>query len=204
MGNSTSIIIFARYPELGKVKSRLAATTNQEFALRFYKECLSNLINEAAGKLCENIRISIYCTDKQNEMRDLYGDSFNYFLQCDGDLGAKMHHAFNEEFKSSSRVIIIGTDIPDLSAQILKNAVHALETEDSVIGETFDGGYYLLGLNRMEGSLFRNMPWSTSEIGRLTKKNLQERNMSYQCLETLRDIDTEEDFLKWKKTQNSE
>jgi rSAM/selenodomain-associated transferase 1 len=195
--NRVSVIIFARYPELGKVKTRLAATTSHNFALRFYKDCLSNLLNHTKS-LPSDFKLALYCTNKMDEMRTLYGERFSYFLQSKGDLGAKMHHAFVQEFKTSEKVLIVGSDIPDLYEDIIVEAIDALDSKDAVMGETFDGGYYLLGLKKMEDSLFENMPWSTSEISKLTKQKLRLKKLSLKCLKTLRDIDTEEDLLVWK------
>lgn len=202
-----SLIIFARYPELGKVKSRLASTTSQEFALDFYRNSLGSLLEEVSNFIINNeskIRAVIYCSTKKKEMeeiyRELYGDMFEFELQCSGDLGQKMYNAFEQELKNSKGAIIIGSDIPDLSKEILDKAYKKLFKSDTVIGETFDGGYYLLGLKRTVREIFFGMPWSTGEVTKITKSRLSKCDLKVETLEKLRDIDTEEDFKLWQKS----
>ena len=187
------MIIFARFPELGKVKTRLAATTSNEFALEFYKKCLENLLTEMQ-KLPRDIVISIYCTEKVSEMKELYGDRFQYFLQCEGDLGVRMHHAFKQQLEHSNKAIIVGSDIPSLQVKHLQQAIDSLDICESVIGETFDGGYYLLGLKKADPTLFHSMPWSTDKVSSITKKRMSESSLKFSELEVLRDVDTEEDL----------
>ena len=84
-----------------------------------------------------------------------------------------------------------------MSTEHIDRAFEALETDDAVIGPTYDGGYYLIGMNKYHDTLFQNIPWSTEDVYDLTIAKMTKKGLSYQSLEILSDVDYEEDWVKW-------
>ena len=109
-----------------------------------------------------------------------------------------MYNAFTEIFENGfERVVIIGTDLPDISSGIIMEAFAALENNDAVIGPSTDGGYYLLGIKSPKEELFSKIDWSTESVYQQTLDKLLNANMEVKTLTELVDIDTEEDLIDW-------
>jgi glycosyltransferase A (GT-A) superfamily protein (DUF2064 family) len=96
--------------------------------------------------------------------------------------------------------IIIGTDCPDLNESLILQAFDALTHSDVVLGPTYDGGYYLIGMKQIYPFLFEDMPWSTEEVFRQTIDRIESHSLRCTVLQKLLDIDYEADWLKWKHT----
>jgi len=188
-----ALIIFTKNPELGKCKTRLAETIGDNSALEIYKYLLKHTATVA--KQISADRYVFYSETIQKN--DVWDETiFRKKLQTKGDLGVKMENAFIDLFQMGyEKVIIIGSDLLDLKPQHITLAFDALNTTNVVIGPADDGGYYLLGLSKMNESIFIDKPWSTSILLEETLKELQENNVPFTTLETLNDIDTFEDLL---------
>lgn len=125
--------------------------------------------------------------------------TFPHHLQQGDDLGLRMLHAFRKmHLQGYKRVLIIGTDCPELTDVLLLEAQEALTTQEVVIGPSQDGGYYLLGLREPLDYVFQNMPWSTEEVLALTRQRVSEKGLRLTMLEELNDIDTEEDWNAYR------
>ncbi len=195
-----SIIIFARYPEIGKVKTRLAKSLGENNALSFYKICAEHTFSECLKFSSNTTSINVFYSDKQDENKIIkwIGNEFLLKEQYGKDLGEKMKNAFEDVFRSGSeKVIIIGTDLPEISYQIINEAFSFLDNFDSIIGPTNDGGYYLLGLKTQLDFLFDDIMWSTDEVFEKTLTRLKENNNSIKILKQMVDIDTEDDLSEW-------
>ncbi|WP_017296239.1 TIGR04282 family arsenosugar biosynthesis glycosyltransferase [Geminocystis herdmanii] len=187
-----AIIIFTRYPEIGKTKTRLIPAIGAEKSANLQRlmtettlssiELLTNIID---------IEVNIYFQGGNKElMQQWLGDKYNFYPQIEGDLGEKMYRAFKDNFeKKNEQVIIIGVDCLELNVDILREAFLALNNHDLVIGKALDGGYYLLGLNSLEKSLFDNIKWGTNQVFSQTMSIVQTLNYSTYQLPILRDID---------------
>ena len=188
-----ALIIFARNPELGKCKTRLAKTIGDEAALEIYKHLLLHTSNVAKSIAAD--RYIFYSEAIQK--KDIWDDGiFKKKRQFEGDLGMKMEHAFSLIFQMGyDKVIIIGSDLLELKPKHINQAFQYLNTHDAVIGPAKDGGYYLLGLTRMHEFLFKNKSWSTPTVLEETLNDLSEKNIKFTTLETLNDIDTYDDLL---------
>ena len=193
-----SIIIFVRYPLKGQVKTRLAKTTSSEFALGFYKLCAENLIRKIKKVPSVN-RIVFYSNkNEKTEIINWLGSKLLFAPQDGDDLGSRMKNAFEKVFSAGSqKVIIVGTDIPDLSKKIIVEAFELLHSNDFVIGPAKDGGYYLLGMKKMHTELFEEIKYSTATVLSETLLKAKELNLTYELLTELKDIDTEEDLVNW-------
>ncbi len=198
-----SIIIFLRYPKNGKVKTRLAKTTSSEFATNFYKSCAENLVNITKRISSINRFVFFSNENEREEIKSWLGNKLFYAHQEGDDLGIRMKNAFEKVFSTGAeKVIIIGTDIPDLSAEIINKAFEYLDSSDIVIGPSKDGGFYLLGMKKMYAGLFEEIEYSTAEVFSETLARIKELKLSCQLLPELQDIDTEEDLLRWLNESN--
>ena len=122
---------------------------------------------------------------------------FQKRLQSEGDLGTRMSKAFENVLEKNEKAIIVGSDCASLTPEILKMALDKLDEVPFVIGPTFDGGYYLLGMNRFEPSVFENIEWSTESVFPTTLSRIEKLEAECFLLPKLSDIDYEEDWVKY-------
>ena len=191
------LLIFIRNPELGKVKTRLARTVGEAEALRIYRILLEKTRLAASGCAAERWLLYSDWADEQDEWPN---GLFHKKVQFPGDLGERMEAAFGAAFAAGAeRVVIIGSDCPDLTAQGLDAAFSALADADFVIGPVADGGYYLLGMRHFQPAVFRDIAWSTESVFAATQQKIEQNGHSLAILPTLSDVDTEAD---WRATLN--
>ena len=196
-----AVIIFARYPVDGKVKTRLSKTLGDKFATAFYKTCAEHTF-AVANKFRQDSGASVflYCSEESeiNLVKEWIGYDFIFDFQKGNNLGLKMANAFATVFNAGyKKVNIIGTDAPAINPGLIDDAFTRLDKYDAVIGPSDDGGYYLLGLNKNNRDLFENIEWSTNIVFEKTIEKLNNMKMSFYRLEELTDIDTEDDLLSW-------
>ena len=189
----TTLIIFIKNPKLGKVKTRLAATVGDEKALSIYKKLLDFTQKLAIPLPCERM---LFYSDKIETTDNWSNVFFKKNKQYGSDLGERMKNAFQKALLTSKKAVIIGSDCAELTKEILENAFKALEENDFVIGPAEDGGYYLIGMNYFEPTVFENMNWSTEEVLPKTLEKIAQLEKKVALLPTLSDTDNEED---WKK-----
>lgn len=190
--SACEILIFARTPELGKVKTRLAADLGEERALRTYKYLLAHT-RESVSRSGFPARVHLAGPMPETDLWSVAG--FRRVPQADGDLGARMSAAFAQAFADGVRsLVIIGTDCPALSPAHLHEAMKALETHEAVIGPADDGGYWLLGLSAPVRAIFEDKAWSTDTVLRDTLADFKALGMSVARLDVLRDVDTADDL----------
>ncbi|MFD2036033.1 TIGR04282 family arsenosugar biosynthesis glycosyltransferase [Belliella marina] len=192
--------MFQKNPVLGKVKTRLAATVGEKEALDIYLQLLQHtykIINELT-----DVETFIYFSDTlETEMDQMFVEDIHLRLQEGIDLGSRMKNAFDEVLNEGfDKALIIGTDCPEISPKIINMAFEALETTDVVFGPALDGGYYLLGIKQVISNLFENMAWSHHKVLSDSIKRLNLENQTFTLLEMLSDIDTEEDWKRFKNT----
>jgi rSAM/selenodomain-associated transferase 1 len=194
-----AIIIFVRNPELGKVKTRLAKEIGDEQTLKVYKELLQHTHNVTSNVDCDKF---VYYVDYINE-NDLWeNELFQKRLQAGEMLGDRMMLAFMELFQLGySKLLIIGSDCPELTSFVIDDAFDMLDTNDVVIGPSSDGGYYLLGLRKLIPDLFSNKQWSTATVLADTIKDTVRLRKTCVFLPELSDIDTVEDLQKYQQMQ---
>jgi len=185
-----ALIIFVRNPVSGKVKTRLAAGIGDAKALQVYEHLLQH-----TQKIVKELPVTkfVYYADEINE-DDLW-DGFEKRKQLGDDLGERMRKAFEELFAAGfSKVVIIGSDCFELTADIINNAFGSLDESDVVIGPVMDGGYYLLGSNTFIPQFFINKKWSTATVFSETLKDAAALNLNVTQLPVLNDIDNEKDL----------
>ena len=198
----TAIIVFTRFPVEGKVKTRLAKNMGNKFAVSFFRACAEHTFKELLKVEEMGSDLFLFCSE-ENEIEQVMkwvGNNFNYYSQQGADLGLKMYNAFDTVFKRGYKnVIIIGTDAPDVSMNIIQSAISVLDNYSVVIGPANDGGYYLLGFKSKLIDLFSGIEWSTNSVFDNTIKKLNNSKVNYFVLDELTDIDTLEDLQNWFK-----
>lgn len=199
---STRLIIFLKNPVAGRVKTRLAADIGADRALKVYKSLLQHTLLEASKFFeqykAESTEVALYFSDAipaQNEFPLEIPENFSLYQQRGEGLGKRMKNAFKEGFgQSFDHQVIIGSDCPQLAAGHLKQAFDALSVTDTVIGPARDGGYYLLGMNRLNDELFDLAEWSHDKVFEQTISKIRHHKLSYTQLEELNDVDTVKDL----------
>ena len=189
-----ALIIFVRNPILGKVKTRLAKTLGNEQALIVYKELL-RYTHDITQTLPYDKYVFYADGITQNDIWENH--IYKKQIQSGNNLGARMQAAFELLFnKDYQHICIIGSDCYELTTAIIRQAFDALPQYDAAIGPSADGGYYLLGLSRMQPSLFTNMEWSTDKVLKQTVNACTIADCSYTLLPILHDIDDEQDWIQ--------
>lgn len=188
------LMIFTRNPKLGKVKKRLAAGIGDEAALQVYKFLLQHTFKVTKDLDSDK---AVYYSEAIPE-NDLWEKgNFQKKLQQGEDLGQRMKNAFKDAFSNGySKVLIIGSDLYDLQEADLKKAFLTLDQNDNVIGPAQDGGYYLLGMKKLNAALFQKKEWSTSKVLEQTLQDLKDQQVA--LLEKRNDIDNSEDLKQHK------
>ena len=190
------LLIFAKNAIPGTVKTRLAKTMGDQRAMEIYLELRDHTLKQASGVECNRwLCYSRHIPDPSDPRERLPADRFEKHVQHGEDLGQRMSNMFDKAFESGAKkVIIIGTDCPDLDSDLLQNAFDQLDTKGSVIGPAKDGGYYLLGLKKSTPTVFEGITWSTETVAAETQKRLAAAGLSIAQLPTLSDVDYEEDL----------
>lgn len=192
-----TLIIFSRYPEPGKTKTRMIPALGAEGAANLQRRLSEYTLKQARNlRQLRNIEIAVYFAGGDIYlMQEWLKDDVRYYEQAEGDLGLKMQSAFADSFaKNKERVVIIGIDCPGVDNNILESAFKGLQNYDLVLGEAEDGGYYLIGLNQLVPELFTNISWGTDRVFATTKNIAEKLNLTLAYLPILRDIDRPEDL----------
>nr|WP_230967905.1 TIGR04282 family arsenosugar biosynthesis glycosyltransferase [Nostoc sp. WHI] len=196
------LIIFTRYPEPGKTKTRLIPALGTLGAANLQREMTEHTIFQVQ-ELQKVIDVSVevrFAGGNLQLMQDWLGLGLVYQSQGEGDLGSRMARSLFESFQSGvEKVIIIGTDCPGVNTQILATAFEKLHSFDLVIGPAIDGGYYLIGLRQHIPELFVNIEWGTAQVFQKTVDIAQKLNLSQVNLLHLADIDRPEDLPIWEQ-----
>ena len=184
------LIIFCKNPILGQCKTRLAASIGPEKALNVY-EFLLNHTAKITSEL--SVKRIVYYSQQivQNDFFD--PNHFEKALQRGDDLGARMAHAIEQSFaQGAKKAMVIGSDLFDISAELIQQAFQALNTHQTVIGPAKDGGYYLIGMTQFNAEVFCNKNWGSPSVFSDTLSNLKP-NLPF-LLPEKNDIDTIEDL----------
>ncbi len=198
-----AIVVFARAPQLGLVKTRLASEIGDAAALSAYVE-LGRITWEHAS----DARRTLHChavvaytpRDAEPAVRAWLGGADAYIAQDEGDLGQRMLGAIARVLADGAgRVVVIGTDCPSLTSGVLGDAFAALNDADVVLGPATDGGYYLIGMSRPFGAIFSDVPWSSANTLAVTLERAAAARLKVAQLSPLSDVDTAADLIAWQR-----
>lgn len=192
--SDTAIVIFAKAPIPGLVKTRLAGYLTPEECAELYK-CFFLDIVASIDKLSYSLFVSFTPSEAENTIRELVSSGISVFPQAGNDLGERMFNAaLYISGLGKTKIIFIGADIPFLNEDHIAQAVKSLESYDLCIGPAYDGGYYLIGLKKPEPMLFKGIAWGTAKVLNQTKGRIEELGLKCSLLPILRDIDTIDDL----------
>ena len=196
------LIVFTRYPESGKSKTRLIPALGPRGAADLHRQMTERTLSWARRwKECFPASLEVHFSGSSEEsFQKWLGPDLSYRPQPEGDLGARMHEAFRQAFQGGvKKVVIVGTDCPRLNEDLCQKAFEELERNEVVLGPTKDGGYYLIALRRPAEELFRGIPWGTGEVLAKTLKTAQRLGLRVSLLEPLDDVDYPKDLPVWEK-----
>ncbi|NEP63888.1 MAG: glycosyltransferase [Symploca sp. SIO2G7] len=199
------LIVFTRYPEPGKTKTRMMPILGAEGAAMLQRKLTENtLLRVKELAAYRPLSIEVHFTGgTEQQMQAWLGSDWSYQPQVEGDLGERMASAFATSFAAGiTRVVTIGIDCPDLKASLLEQAFETLKIYDLVLGPAEDGGYYLIGLKRMIGELFVGISWGTSQVRQQTVEIANQLNLKTAFLPLLKDIDRPEDLSGELRIEN--
>ncbi len=190
------LIIFVKAPRPGEVKTRLAIDLGPEEACSAYRRLAEALFLNLAG--LRDVELQFSPEDARAEIEPWRRPSWRLRAQASGDLGQRLHAAFENAFRCGSRcVVIIGSDCPDVTSTDVDDAWAALRTDDLVLGPAADGGYWLVGLREPKPLLFKGIAWSTSSVCDETVRRARRAGLKLKLLRPLSDIDTAVDWRKF-------
>lgn len=198
------LIIFTRYPEPGKTKTRMIPALGEVGAANLQRQMAEYLLRKVQ-ELQRQFPIKVevhFAGGSQSLMQAWLGDDLIYRQQRTGDLGQRMLAAFQQAFVSGrGRVAIIGTDCPEVDSEVLRQAFTALQQSQVVLGPAADGGYYLIGLNCLVPELFRDIAWGSSQVLAQTQEIIRLLKLKVSYLPLFHDVDYPEDLEFWEKCQ---
>lgn len=192
MNSKELLILFVKNLIPGTVKTRLAEEIGIDGALDVYQFLVECTFDQTQNLDCDKV---VYYSEYV-ELGDIF-ESQNYQqkIQKGEDLGERMTHAFETAFNEGyERIVIIGSDCYDLKDSHVEDAFYALDENDVVVGPAKDGGFYLLGMKKMNPSLFSNKTYSHKKVLNELLTEIAQLNLTFELLPELNDIDTLQDL----------
>ncbi len=195
LNSKNALIVFVKDPDRDQVKTRLAKGIGTAKAKRIYKKLLQ-ITKEVSLKVKSDVFIYYHSEINENDIWD--SERFNKRNQRGKDLGERMKNAFLDLFnKGYENIQIIGSDCPKIGVKTIMDGFELLSLDDReiVIGPTYDGGYYLLGMNAKMNFLFEGIQWSTNSVCANTISKIEEHKKFFYLLPPLGDVDHKEDLM---------
>jgi rSAM/selenodomain-associated transferase 1 len=195
---STALIVFAKAPVAGQAKTRLIPALGAEGAAQMAEQLLLHALQQASDLLVDHLELCV-SPDAEHPFFERAPSAaqgrLHLTLQGAGDLGERMHRAMSRLLKVHRSVLLMGSDAPALSTQVLQRAQQALQQHDAVFVPALDGGYALVGLTRPAPALFMGMTWSTSQVMAQTRERARLAGLQWAELPAVADIDEPDDLL---------
>jgi len=190
---ATLLGIFAKHWEPGKVKTRLARTIGESHAATLHALFVGTLIERLADVGQRRI-IAFWPPESRGSFAGIVGDRYELVAQTDGDLGRRMEAFFVATLAWAERVVLIGSDVPDLPRDRVTDAFAALVESDVVLGPAADGGYYLIGLKRRIPPIFEGIDWGSRDVWHETTLRLAAAGIRWHELAPWYDVDEAADL----------
>ncbi|MHA2177857.1 MAG: TIGR04282 family arsenosugar biosynthesis glycosyltransferase [Candidatus Thorarchaeota archaeon] len=188
-----------KYPEVGKVKARLAQSIGEEAATGLYRAFIQDTVTTVQS-LDIPFYIAVHPPESQDKFAQWLGPTYQIFHQQGIDLGKRLQNGFETMFlKGYQQVIALASDSPDLPIEILQTAVSTLQTNKAVIGPASDGGYYLIGFSHdlFIPDIFEEISWSTETVFRDTLARIESVTSQFHVLPEWADIDTKSNLMEF-------
>jgi len=190
----THLVVMTKFPEPGKVKTRLGATIGYDAACKLHQAMVQHLLTKTIPEL-ESIEVRFHVAGgEEAAVTDWLGGA-HWQRQAEGDLGVKMQHAISDSIQAGAgKVLIIGTDCPAITPSHIHDSVVALDGCDVTFIPALDGGYVMAGMKAIHQEMFSDIEWSTESVLELSTQRLNATGKTVKALESLSDIDTEADL----------
>lgn len=195
------LIIFAKEPEIGKVKTRLSSELPQAQCLRLYRKFLRYTIELARNINCSDRIIAYDAYNKEPNYLKKIASDFQFYRQKGNNLGERMFNAFMAVASDNVKIIIMGSDSPGLPKSCINKAFSELSRNDLALGPTYDGGYYLIGMKKPCREIFKGIKWSSSTVFENTLKKAKRLGKKVVVLGPWYDIDRPEDLKYLRKRE---
>lgn len=189
-----ALILMTRVPIPGKTKTRLEAFLTPEQCAALHTAFVKDIYNTVKAVDAD---VLVYYTPERYKgiMQNILGDRVKLIPQINGGLGERMHQSLADCFAAGyEKCVLIGSDIPTISAEILDNAFEQLDCKDVVIGPTEDGGYYLIGMKKLAKEIFDKKFYGIKTVYQNTIDSIKEAKLSYSEAPRWYDIDVYEDL----------
>lgn len=194
--DSRRVVVFLKAPRPGEVKTRLAADLDPPAAAAIYRVLVERTLAVVAGAWQVELRYAP--DDAREEIAPWLRPGWRGAAQGGGDLGVRLERAVSDAMGGGvNRVVLVGTDCPELGTADIEEAWRDLELHDVVLGPATDGGYWLIGLRRRWPELFRDIPWSTDRVLATTRARAAGAGLRLALLRERADVDTLEDWRRW-------
>lgn len=201
-----TIIIMAKVPRAGNVKTRLQPYLSGEQCRTLAEAFLSDAINKTRS-FCDELIVAFAPANEENYFAKFAVENLTLIEQTGADLGEKMSNAFEFVFNVSSEVsiLMIGTDSPTFPARFVEETFRALESKsETVLGKSADGGFYLIGLRQNSPGLLENIEWSSPLVFGQITRNVEALNLKLKLLPEWFDVDTPEDLRRLREEISSD
>ena len=197
------VLIFARSPVAGAVKTRLASSIGAEAAARLYRQLVQGTLDTVLQAGLAPVYLYVTPDTTHPFIRSLvHRLPVTARQQRGADLGERMYSALRDALRDSEFALLIGTDCPVMTGAYLHQACRQLQAgEDLVVGPVEDGGYVLIGARRAYRELFDSVPWGTTEVLQATRERAEWLGLRYAELGVLWDLDTPADLTRWRMQQ---
>ncbi|MBC8001448.1 MAG: TIGR04282 family arsenosugar biosynthesis glycosyltransferase [Opitutaceae bacterium] len=200
---ASRLVVFVKAARPGFVKTRLARTLGDEAACVVYRELVAAVLGNIT--VIPSVELRFSPDDAMDVVESWAQPGWTMQPQGAGNLGERMHRAFIDHFENGAeRVVIIGSDSPEISTTDISDAWDALVRRDVVLGPALDGGYWLIGLRRHRFELFDGISWSTESVLRETLARVDQMKLTFHLLRQLSDVDTQADVRAWRRRQAEE
>jgi rSAM/selenodomain-associated transferase 2/rSAM/selenodomain-associated transferase 1 len=205
------LIVFTRYPEPGKTKTRLIPLLGAKGAADLQRKMTEHTLSQVKRlSTLRELSIEIrYEGGDKHLMQSWLGQNFECRPQSSGNLGQRMKRSFEDAFGAgATTVVIIGTDIPEITESIIEKAFSVLQQKNMALGPAKDGGYYLIGLQKNSLSqaipdLFSGINWGAGDVLEKTIKIAKHSGLSFTPLDVLHDVDYPEDLMIRERSQDT-
>ena len=194
------LVVVAKEPVPGKVKTRLFPELSPAVAADLYRCFLHDRIQEVSTLNEVDSAIAYTPEDARETFITLALDGFELFAQQGKHLGERLNNIFLEKLSQGYKAVsIVDSDSPDLPKSLIKESFELLLSKqaDIVFGPCYDGGYYLVGMRKPNPELFRNIPWSTENVLSVTLEKARKMGLNVKLLSTWNDLDTFEDLIEF-------
>lgn len=200
--SQAGLVLVTRYPEPGYTKTRLIPCLGRIGAANIQRLMTEHVLQQVVALPQQHsITVEVHFTGGTlAQMQTWLGPQAVYRPQCEGSLGDRLKHIFQQGFaRGLERIIVIGCDCPSVQPQQVLRALDLLNTQQMVLGPATDGGYYLIGLSRQVPELFQDIAWGTGQVFQQTVAIAQQLNLQMDFLEMLADVDRPEDLPIWQR-----